>query len=108
MDDVGIKSENFYFIGILKDLNIAQNEKSVIDGKIKNFNFKNIIIICPENFNFLGVELYKVKKEEENEDNYSLKDLVKMFKQLQNQFNNIEKQLYNEKNNKNFNFLNSP
>ena len=99
MDDVGIKSENFYFIGILNELKITKKEKIVIDKKIKNFNFKNIIIICPENFNFLGVELYKVKKEEENEDNYSMKDLVKMIKELQNQLNNIEKKLYNEKNN---------
>ena len=97
MENLGIKSDNFYFIGILKDLNINLEEKKIIDQKIKNFNFKNVIIICPQNLNFLGSELYKAKKEKENEENYTIKDVIKMIKDLQDQMNNIIERLPKEK-----------
>lgn len=97
MENLGIKSDNFYFIGILKDLNINLEEKKIIDQKIKNFNFKNIIIIYPQNLNFLGSELYKAKKEKENEENYNIKDVIKMIKDLQTQMENMMERLPKEK-----------
>ena len=57
--ELGLDEESFYFIGILRSLNIEQSKKREIEQKFRNFNFKNTIILYPEGLTFLGSPIEK-------------------------------------------------
>ena len=42
---LGLNDDLFFFVGILSDIKINEDQKNIINQSIKNFNFKNIIII---------------------------------------------------------------
>ena len=62
MNTLGINTELLYFVGILRGININQEQKEKINKTIfKDLNMKNMIIIYPEKLNFLNVPLIEVK-----------------------------------------------
>lgn len=61
---LGLNDDIFFFVGILRDININEEEKNKINKTINNFNFKNTIIIYPENSKFLGISFIKEKANE--------------------------------------------
>ena len=58
--ELGLNEESFYFIGILRILNIDQSKKREIEQKFRNFNFTNTIILYPEGLTFLGSQIEKL------------------------------------------------
>ena len=42
---LGLNDDLFFFVGILSDIKINEDQKNIINQSIKNFNFKNTIII---------------------------------------------------------------
>ena len=83
---LGLNDDLFFFVGILRDIKINEDQKNIINQDIKNFNFKNTIIIYPENSKLLGIPLIEEKPEEEDDI------LSAIFKKL-NILDEIKKEL---------------
>lgn len=62
LDSLKLNEKNFYFIGILRGIDIDENGKKIINSKKRNLYFGNMIIIYPEKSKFLDVSLYEEKK----------------------------------------------
>ena len=79
LDSVRLNEKNFYFIGILRDINI--NEKTNVDQnkERKNMYFGNMIILYPEKSKFLGVPLYEERKKKEIKTGKDLEDIINLF-----------------------------
>ena len=62
LESIGFKKDSFYFVGILRGLDI--NEKLIEEKNQikKSFNFKNMIVIYPDKSKFLDVPLYDIKE----------------------------------------------
>ena len=56
----------YFFLGILREIIINEEDKKTINKNIKDFNFTNTIIIYPQNSKLLGVSLIKEKAEQNN------------------------------------------
>jgi len=71
LESLGFK--NFYYIGILRGIDVDKDQKEDINSK-KNFDFSKTIIIYPDNLYFLNVQIHasekgvkEIKKEDEKE-----------------------------------------
>ena len=60
---LGLDANKFFFVGILRGIDVDTNGKKRAIKSIKNLDTKNIIIIYPDKWDFLGFPLYKLKKE---------------------------------------------
>ena len=90
LDSLGLK--NFYYIRIIRGIDINKNEKEEINLK-KNFDFSKTIIIYPDNLNFLNVQIHKLEKgvgEIKKEDKEEPSLLNKMKELIQTQFREME------------------
>ena len=79
LEHLKLKENNFYFIGILRNLNINKEQKKDIDIKKRNLNFSNMIIIYPEKSSFLNVPLYEEKKETEMKSGQNLEEVLSII-----------------------------
>ena len=105
MNTLGFKTEDLFFIGILRGIDVDNDKKKEINNKyFKDLNMQNMIIIYPEKFNFLNVPLIEVKnevkekpKEDKPKENANLYDMIaKLIQQvndLQNNFNSIQEKI---------------
>jgi len=105
MNTLGFKTEDLFFIGILRGIDVDNDKKKEINNKyFKDLNMQNMIIIYPEKFNFLNVPLIEVKnevkekpKEDKPKENANLYDMIaKLIQQvndLQNNFNSIKEKI---------------
>jgi hypothetical protein len=98
MNTLGIKTEALYFVGILRGININQEQKEKINKTIfKDLNMKNMIIIYPEKLNFLNVPLIEVKNgvKEGQKSDINLYDIINELKnelkELTGQINELRK-----------------
>ena len=85
MKTFGFKTDLFYFIGILRGIDINKVQKQEINDKFfKDSNMKNMIIIYPEKLNFLNVPLIEEKNEvkEEPEKDKNLSDMMMDIKTM--------------------------
>ena len=64
---LGLNDDLFFFVGILREIRINEEDKKGINKNIKDFNFTNTIIIYPQNSKLLGVSLIKEKSEQNND-----------------------------------------
>ena len=64
---LGLNDDLFFFVGILREIRINEEDKKTINKNIKDFNFTNTIIIYPQNSKLLGVSLIKEKAEQNND-----------------------------------------
>lgn len=93
MNTLGINTELLYFVGILRGININQEQKEKINKTIfKDLNMKNMIIIYPEKLNFLNAPLIEVKNgvKEGPKSDINLYEIINEFK------NDIINELKNE------------
>ena len=79
LESLRLKESNFYFIGILRSLNINEEQKKEINIKTKSLNFDNMIIIYPEKLSFLNVPLYEEKKETNLKNGQNLEDVISII-----------------------------
>ena len=79
LESLRLKESNFYFIGILRSLNINEEQKKEINIKTKSLNFDNMIIIYPEKLTFLNVPLYEEKKETNLKNGQNLEDVISII-----------------------------
>ena len=100
MKTFGFKTDLFYFIGILRGIDINKVQKQEINDKFfKDSNMKNMIIIYPEKLNFLNIPLIEIKnevKEEPKKDtNLSdmLMDLINAIRNIQKDINIIKEKI---------------
>ena len=114
MKVLGYQVDDFYFIGILRGIDIDQEEKKNINSKIfNNIASNNIIVIYPEKLNFLNIPLIGIKKEkkeevkkEEEKKGENLLDKVKelikneflqmkteMKKEMRNEINEVKNEI---------------
>ena len=76
MSTLGFDTEKFYFIGILRGIDVNQEKKDKLNKSIfKDLNMKNMIIIYSENMNFLGQPLREFSTIINNEKNLDKKNL---------------------------------
>lgn len=66
LDSLKLNERNFYFIGIIRSLDINEKQKKEIDEKKKSVGFKNMIVIYPDGLNF-WVFLYMKIKQKKNQ-----------------------------------------
>lgn len=66
LDSLKLNERNFYFIGILRGIDVDEKWKEKINATKKNLYFDNMIIIYPEKSKFLDVSLYEEKKQRED------------------------------------------
>jgi len=100
MKTFGLKTDLFYFIGILRGIDINKDQKKEINDKFfKGLNMKNTIIIYPEKLNFLNVPLIEekneVKEEPKKDKNLSdmLMDLINTIRDIQKDINIIKEKI---------------
>jgi len=60
---LGLDATKFYFVGILRGIDVDKTGKENAIKLVKYLDTKNLIIIYPDEWNFLGFPLYKSKKE---------------------------------------------
>ena len=89
MSTLGFNTEKFYFIGILRGIDVNQEKKEKLNKTIfKNLNMKNMIIIYADKLNFLGKSLRGVTttiNAGENLDESSGKNIYEIIIQLKNE-----------------------
>ena len=90
---LGFNVEGFYFVGILRNINIDKERKKEINKIFKQVNFNNMIIIYPDKLNFLGVSLHKknIKERENNKEKQKINEEEK-----QNEKNGVQSSFENE------------
>ena len=95
MSTLGFDTEKFYFIGILRGIDVNEEKKDTLNKTIfKDLNMKNMIIIYSENLVFLGQSLRgpstginNEKKDEKNSDELNNQNLYSIMMQLKNEMN---------------------
>ena len=60
LNSLGFDVSKFYFIGIIRGIDVGLEEKKAIDRSFLYIDLSNIIILYPDKYNFLGVQLYEV------------------------------------------------
>lgn len=76
MSSLGFDTKKFYFIGILRGIDVNQEKKDKLNKSIfKDLYMKNMIIIYSENMNFLGQPLREFSTIINNEKNLDKKNL---------------------------------
>ena len=108
LDELGLNEKQFYFIGILRGIEVNKEEKENINKKYyPNLNFDNMIIIYPDKYNFLGEILYMLKNEtvekkheEKKGENQAIsaldakmEQLIKEVRSLKNDMIEVKKKL---------------
>lgn len=78
LDSLKLNERNFYFIGILRGIDVDEKGKKEINSRKKNLYFDNMIIIYPEKSKFFGVSLYEEKKLREDAINIIMEKLNKL------------------------------
>ena len=98
MSTLGFKTEDLFFIGILRGIDVDEKKKKEINDKYyKELNMQNMIVIYAEKFNFLNVPLIQVKNEKkekpkEDANLYSMfLDLKRMLINQSNDINELKK-----------------
>ena len=98
MSTLGFKTEDLFFIGILRGIDVDEKKKKEINDKYyKELNMQNMIVIYAEKFNFLNVPLIQVKNEKkekpkEDANLYSMiMDLKTMLINQSNDINELKK-----------------
>ena len=86
---LGLNDDLFYFVGILRDIKINEEQKNSINEGFKNFNFNNTIILYPENSKLLGISLIKEKVEQNND---ILSDIRKQLEQIKKDIKELKSQ----------------
>ena len=95
MSSLGFNTEKFYFIGILRGIDVNKEKKDKFNKSIfKDLNMKNMIIIYSENMIFLGQSLRGSSTSinygefnEKNLDESKSKNIYDIINQLQNNMN---------------------
>ena len=84
LESIGFQKDCFYFVGILKNLDLNDKIKEEIKLIKENSELTNMIVIYPENTKFLNVPLYETKEEskEVNLKKGILDDLTKELKEI--------------------------
>ena len=77
-----IDKNNFYYIGILRGIDVDLQEKLKVNNAKKHFDFNKVIVIYPEGTNFLGESLYEQKNEIKEESNIVLIELGKLMNEI--------------------------
>ena len=98
MSTLGFKTEDLFFVGILRGIDVDEKKKKEINDKYyKELNMQNMIVIYAEKFNFLNVPLIQVKNEKkekpkEDANLYSMiMDLKTMLINQSNDINELKK-----------------
>ena len=98
MSTLGFKTEDLFFVGILRGIDVDEKKKKEINDKYyKELNMQNMIVIYAEKFNFLNVPLIQVKNEKkekpkEDANLYSMfLDLKRMLINQSNDINELKK-----------------
>ena len=98
MSTLGFKTEDLFFVGILRGIDVDGDKKKEINDKYyKELNMQNMIVIYAEKFNFLNVPLIQVKNEKkekpkEDANLYSMiMDLKTMLINQSNEINELKK-----------------
>ena len=98
MSTLGFKTEDLFFVGILRGIDVDGDKKKEINDKYyKELNMQNMIVIYAEKFNFLNVPLIQVKNEKkekpkEDANLYSMfLDLKRMLINQSNDINELKK-----------------
>ena len=98
MSTLGFKTEDLFFVGILRGIDVDGDKKKEINDKYyKELNMQNMIVIYAEKFNFLNVPLIQVKNEKkekpkEDANLYSMiMDLKTMLINQSNDINELKK-----------------
>ena len=98
MSTLGFKTEDLFFVGILRGIDVDEKKKKEINDKYyKELNMQNMIVIYAEKFNFLNVPLIQVKNEKkekpkEDANLYSMfLDLKRMLTNQSNDINELKK-----------------
>ena len=94
---LGFNIDNFYFIGIMRGIDVDEEKKNQIDKKCQILEYKkNLIVIYPDKMNFMNTFIYEnkksiepIKKEENKGDKMS--ELIQMVKNLFSYFENMKK-----------------
>ena len=93
MSTLGFKTEDLFFVGILRGIDVDGDKKKEINDKYyKELNMQNMIVIYAEKFNFLNVPLIQVKneKKEKPKEDVNLYSMILDLKtMLINQSNDI-------------------
>ena len=95
MSSLGFNTEKFYFIGILRGIDVNKEKKDKFNKSIfKDLNMKNMIIIYSQNMIFLGQSLRGSstsinygENNEKNLDESKSKNIFDIINQLQNNMN---------------------
>ena len=82
LESLKLDKNNFYYIGILRGIDVDSQEKLKVNNAKKHFDFSKVIVIYPEGTNFLGESLYEPKNEIKEESNAILKEIRKLMKEI--------------------------
>ena len=61
LNSLGFNTHYFYFVGIIRGIDINKENKQQINKIFNALNFKNIIVIYPEKLQFLNTPLIEIK-----------------------------------------------
>lgn len=106
---LGLEDDSFYFVGILRGIKITKIEKLIIQNNIKDFNFKNTIIIYPEKMKFFGQSLIKQKlNTDQNNDiqeiNLEISNIKLLLVDMQKKLDQLTKKMDEKEIKKKINF----
>ena len=79
LDSLKLNENNFYFIGIIRNIDIDEKKMKKINEKMKSLDFNNMIVIAPDGLNFLGVPLYEKKTKTEVKNGNNLEDKLNLI-----------------------------
>ena len=91
MNTLGFDTKKFYFISILRGIDVDKEE---INNKIfQKLNMENMIVIYPENLKFLNVELLDVKNEIKSEEEKEKKPSNCLKELMEEEFDKIYREI---------------
>ena len=82
LESLKLDKKNFYYIGILRGIDVGLQEKLKINNSKKHFDFSKVIVIYPDGTNFLGESLYEEKNEIKEESSLVLEELGKLMNKI--------------------------
>jgi len=80
LNSLKLNESNFYFIGIIRNIDINEEQKKEINQKKKSVGFNNMIVIYPDGLNFLDVPLYENKTKTELANGNNFENFMKFVK----------------------------
>lgn len=94
MNTLGFDTKKFYFISILRGIDVDKKKKEEINNKIfQKLNMENMIVIYPENLKFLNVELLDVKNEIKSEEEKEKKPSNCLKELMKEEFDKIYREI---------------